>query len=446
MEAYNLVLGFLRGIGAEREAEMYLRLFRRGPRLSFALVEVADDVTPASLSRLALDLAFLANLDLFPVVLHGTGERRRKRRAARSQLSLFRSADRETRLAVEAVNETLAGAIDLAGGAAEPISSGVFLVEGREDSDEEEPVEVDEVRLGRLVRAVGRDRIPVVAAIGADESRGLHPVPLEEAARALVTRLRPKKYIRLAEAGGLHRCDGSVIDYLNLALDAEALARGRAVRRDDRAVLGAVRAILGAGRDRTTAQLTSPANLLRELFTAKGAGTLVKTGVRIDEFGSFRETNRDRLRRLVEAAFGRRLSPGYLRLPVKSVFLDRGYRGVAVVRALGRLPYLDKFAVRPEGRGEGLGSDLWACVRRRYRRLVWRSRDGNPLNAWYAARADGMQRAGRWIVFWIGLEPEAAARAVRAAAALPATVTDEPARPADAPPAGVEGNRSMAEE
>lgn len=423
-ETYDLVVGFLRGIGAEREAEMYLKLFRRGPRLSFAVVEIADDITPASLSRLALDLAFLARLDLFPVVLHGTGERRRRRRApADRQLYLFRPPDRRTRLMIEAFNETLAGSIDVAGGDSEAITSGVFFVE----SDDEEPREVDEVRLGRIVRAVGRDRIPVLAAIGADESGTLHPIPVDEAARALVARLRPKKYIRLAESGGLHRADGSVIDYLNLALDAEGIARGRIPRREDRPVLGAVRSILYSTGERTTAQLTSPANFLLELFTTRGAGTLVRAGTRIEEHRSFREVNRTRLRRLLESSFGGRLAPGYLRVPVKSIFLERDYRGVAIVRPLGRYTYLDKFAVRPEARGDGLGSDLWSLVRRRHRRLVWRSRDGNPLNAWYAARADGMQRAGRWVVFWAGLTADEAPRAVRAAAALPATILDRAA-------------------
>lgn len=421
-EAFDLVLGFLRGIGAEREAEMYLRLFRRGPRLSFAVVEIADDVTPVSLARLAIDLAFLSRLDLFPVVVHGAGVPRRRPRR-RGQLTLFAAPDRRARAAIEAVNETLAGAIDVAGGDAETIVGGIFTVETDGPVPDAPPAVVD-VRVGRLARAVGRDRIPVVAAIGADASGNLHPIPTDEAARALVARLKPKKYLRLAEAGGLRRADGTVIEYLNLALDAEAIARGRLVRREDRPVLAAVRAVL-ADSARTTAQLTSPAGLLRELFTTKGAGTLVKTGAAIDHLKSFGEVNRPRLRRLVESSFGRRLARDYFRLPVRAIFLERAYRGVAVVRTLGRFAYLDKFAVRPEARGEGIGNDLWTLVRRRHPRLVWRSRAGNPLNAWYAARADGMARAGRWVVFWTGLATDEIPRAVRAAAAVPPTILDE---------------------
>ena len=237
-------------------------------------------------------------------------------------------------------------------------------------SDEDGPVEVSEVRVGRLSRAVGRDRVPIVAAVGLDASGEVHPIPLDEAARALVGRLKPKKYVRLSEHGGLHRADCSVVDYLNLALDAETLARGRIPRRDDRPVLGAVRAVLAAGSEKTSAQLTSPTNFLRELFTAKGAGTLVKTGTAIDEFDSFRAVNRDRLRRLIETSFGRRLARGYFKIPVRSIFLDREYRGVAVVRPLGRFTYLDKFAVLPQ---RGLGVALIALDKHPIQLLIVRS-------------------------------------------------------------------------
>ena len=71
MERYEILIRFFREIGAAREAEMYLRLFHREEPHRFAVIEVAEDLTAFSLHVLALHLAFLSSLDLYPVILHG---------------------------------------------------------------------------------------------------------------------------------------------------------------------------------------------------------------------------------------------------------------------------------------------------------------------------------------------------------------------------------------
>ena len=67
------------------------------------------------------------------------------------------------------------------------------------------------------------------------------------------------------------------------------------------------------------------------------------------------------------------------------------------------MPYLDKFAVLDDAQGEGLGRAVWQLMREAQPQLFWRSRHGNPVNAFYDAEADGSVKQERWRAYWYGL-------------------------------------------
>ena len=87
------------------------------------------------------------------------------------------------------------------------------------------------------------------------------------------------------------------------------------------------------------------------------------------------------------------------------------------------LPYLSKFFVLREARGDGIARDIWDKACAEVPAFLWRSRMENPFNAWYMRRCDGMQRAnnssGDWRIFWKGLEASDIGAAIAAAAAAP---------------------------
>ena len=111
---------------------------------------------------------------------------------------------------------------------------------------------------------------------------------------------------------------------------------------------------------------------------------------------------------------------------MKYVFYEENYKGCAVVKDFGEVDYLDKFSVRPEAQGEGIGADLWDVMIRRCGKLFWRSNPRNPINAWYMERCDGMRKFGKWWVFWLDLSENEIRRACRHALALPRTLRDAP--------------------
>ncbi|MBK7534058.1 MAG: hypothetical protein IPI49_01555 [Myxococcales bacterium] len=77
MTPQELVLRFLASVGRPAEAQQYLELFRNtrsgtsAAPSAFAVIHVSDPVLDHALDALAVDLRFLAELDLLPVLAFG---------------------------------------------------------------------------------------------------------------------------------------------------------------------------------------------------------------------------------------------------------------------------------------------------------------------------------------------------------------------------------------
>jgi acetylglutamate kinase len=103
--------------------------------------------------------------------------------------------------------------------------------------------------------------------------------------------------------------------------------------------------------------------------------------------------------------------------------LTESFRATAILTQEAGIPYLDKFAVTRKAQGEGLGSSVWARMRRDNEKLFWRAQTNNPINPWYFKQAEGTYRSDEWTVFWYGMNGFAEIeRCVKVALALPATL------------------------
>src|SRR5262249_30852388 len=166
--------------------------------------------------------------------------------------------------------------------------------------------------------------------------------------------------------------------------------------------------------------LTSPLQLLRELFTVKGAGTLVKRGSTITRGEGYVAIDTARLRDLLESSFGRAPAEDFFARPITRVFLEESYRGAALILETPLGAYLSKFAVEREAQGEGIGRDLWQVVVAEYPAIFWRARPSNPIAPWYTQECDGMARFPEWHVFWRGMPTERIEECIRWALQQPA--------------------------
>jgi acetylglutamate kinase len=384
----EVVLRFLASIGRPAEAAQYLQVFQHERPEQFAVIHVSDAVAANGLDALLASLRFLAQLDLHPVLVLGVVTPRGARRAAER----VAAALAPTAAQVAAPGD--AAAIARAGG--------IAVVPLLEDADG--------AKSGRMVGSAGRP------SGGANDEDGRF-----DALRDLVTALGTTKLIFLGRRSGLQPTGGPVVSLVDVTVDLPELAPRLAP--SAKKLLRQVARILDQVPHRLTVSVTSPLDLLRELFTVKGAGTLIRRGSRVERHASWATLDADRLVALIEEAFGRPLVPGFRGRPFAAAFVADDYRGAAIVDDTALGPYLSKFAVTTVARGEGVGRDLWRPLVADYPRLYWRSRTDNPITSWYREQCDGFQRITiggvPWVALWRGLPAGEVAAAIEYCATAP---------------------------
>ena len=399
-EAGDLVLRFLSSIGRPAEAQQYLDLFRSDNAERFAIVHVADAVVRQAADALAVELRYLVDLGLTPVVTFGAVEPRGAARAADRMSELLGPVP------------TLRVAADPAAIAPVVRADVLPLVTlDREDGGADERSE-----------AAGSGG-PTGSAGGA---RGGAPRGIDgrfDTLADLATGLGTRKLVFVTRRNGFQPAGGRVISMIDLATEPHWLAPG-ALPAEPQKLLRQIARVLDRVPHRMTVSVTSPLDLLRELFTVKGAGTLVRKGSHIVRHLGWAGIDRTRLLALVEESFGRPLLPGFDERPVLAVYVADEYRGAAVVTPAPLAPYLSKFAVGTVSRGEGVGRDLWRSMATDFPRLFWRSRASNPITSWYRENCDGMARitidGDDWWVLWRGLAPLEIPTAIEYCRASPA--------------------------
>jgi acetylglutamate kinase len=155
--------------------------------------------------------------------------------------------------------------------------------------------------------------------------------------------------------------------------------------------------------------ITSADHLTRELFTYRGAGTLIRRGEQVHVHETPDPAVMEEVARRVEQSFGRSLRPDWAQsLGSPLVLLSESKRAAAVV-VQGRdgTPYLDKFVVTPDAQGEGLGAAMWQVLRARFPAMYWRARTSNPVLNWYFQQAQSSDRRHGWVVFTVGVDDPA---------------------------------------
>jgi len=373
MDPADAVLTFLRSVGTHADAEYYLRMFREGPAERFAAIAVDAATMASSGDAVALDLRFLSQLELTPVVVLG-----------------LRDPDAASEDA-ERLREQLAAA-------------GVGVATHGDGGD----LDIDSI--AATARAA---TIPVVA-LGepAADAR-------EASLSALLDGLQTRKLIFLRNRGGL-RQHGERLSVVNLSDELEGLSKTPDFDDADRRLLAMASRLLSRPEpgERLIA-LTSPINLLHELFTLRGAGTLLRRGASITRFDGLSGLDRPRLEGLLEESFGRAPRAQLFERNLTHSYLDAHYRGAALIEATDDWGYLTKFAVTRRAQGEGLGRDLWQAIAADYPRLVWRARRDNPVTPWYEANCDGRLRSERWTAYFRGIDADDIAGAVRYALSQP---------------------------
>ena len=364
------VLSSLSAVGADKEARFYAELFAKEDPERFALILLDPRVLKNPLlEALTAALQILSNLGLAPILLIGALD--------------------DDRTAIRFQAQRLARDLETSGVKCAKLNTASYGL------------------IAELKKRTTADIIPILEMT---ERRGPMNLP------KLVSDLRPSKIVSLQPSGGI-AVNGQRRRNLRLSEVGDLLDGGQ-VSSGQAAFLRMVQRVeLEASEGRRAYVIASPLNLLTELFTAKGSGTLIRKGAEI----IVRDTlPRDpALKRAIDAAFGKSVKRRALQADVHRAFLEADYRAGAIFGELAAIPYLSKFWVVPEARGEGLARDVWDAVCEEIPSFFWRSRMNNPFNDWYLRMCDGMQQSGSWRVFWRGLSAEQLPAAIRAASDAP---------------------------
>ena len=375
MRHADVILRFLDSLGRASDGQFYLGLFHSLPRESFAILAVDGEVAHDNADALALDLRYLTQLDLYPTLLFGLLDARGASRQAHATATILER-------------------------------SGVSSVR----------LDADPATLATSIRDAVRSGVVPIVAFDDDAAESLRFDWLQHAVRELKTR----KLIFVRRDGRLGYRREDRISVVNLTTDYERLIEPGVLPLDQVELLRAVRQLLCERLEhRVLAAVTSPMNLLKELFTVKGGGTLIKRGGTVAAHQAFEAVDAERLRQLLESSFQRRLAHTFLGKPIDRLYLEEGYRGAAIVVDTPAGFYLTKFAVDAQAQGEGLGRDLWQLLTSDYRRLFWRCRPENPILPFYQKVCDGMARFPAWHVFWIGVPPSDLPATIDYAMSLP---------------------------
>jgi acetylglutamate kinase len=412
-EIRSIVNQVLSQLGTSREAQYYLKQYSEDD-LQFAVIKIGGAVLEEQLKPLASALAFLANLGLMPIILHGAGPQLDVALEQASIPTVKRNGLRVTtpdvmevaRPVIYRANRRLVSALEDEGVRATGIQHGVFVCDYLDKEELGLVGDIKRIDLEAVREAVHRGVLPVVACLGESLTGQVMNINADIAARELIWEVKPHKIIFLTGTGGLLDENGRIISAISLRTDYDWLIGQEWVHSGMQLKLEQIGQLLSGLPDSASVSITSVGSLARELFTHRGAGTLIRTGEEIIEFSEFSPDLQEKSTRLLEQSFNRVLKNDYYEnLAVECVLASESFGAMAIVlKGVDGVPYLDKFAVTPEAQGAGLGAAVWQALVHRCPELYWRSRTQNPVTPWYFDQADSSFTEEHWVAFSVGIE------------------------------------------
>lgn len=255
----------------EKEFKQFLNQYKVAQ--PFAAIKVGGEcLTPA----LAGNVRDLYDLGLLPIVVHGGGKQIEQTLKAKGitteKIDGIRITDNKTlEVVVETLtylNSSLVSAINPSGKNYAQGFNGVFYAEKLDDKLGLVG-KVTGINDKQLKKCLEEKRIPVISSLGKDSRGNYYNINADSAFMYLVSHFSPKKVIFLTPTGGVLGKDEKIISFLSRKelvsfMNSELVNGGMKVK------LKEVEELLSKGHQ---VQITSPENLIKELFTEQGCGT-----------------------------------------------------------------------------------------------------------------------------------------------------------------------------
>ena len=405
----DTILKLLSSMSSEKEIRKYLNRFSSDD-YRFAVIKVGGAVIQSDLENLISSLAFLNEVGLRPIIVHGGGpklsEELNKRKIEFSFLNGQRVTTKEVlevayeifcgenKKIVSALNEQHVNAI--------PVIGDIFSC-NIENEDLGYVGQIEETNSNKIKDIISSGGIPVIAPIGYTEEHQLVNINGDKATLALAKEIVPDKVIFLSEIGGIFDGNDKLISNINIKDDYNKLMSQDWLHSGMKLKLEQIKLLLDSLPSNSSVSITKPLHLNRELFTDAGFGTLVKAGHQINKLKSLNNDQINVLVSILESAFKGTLSKNYFENDDKEFYISECNRSSIVITTYKDIAYMDKFAVINSARGEGLGNAMWNKMLSEHKKIFWRSRSSNAINSFYKDVCDGFQKSDEWNIFWIGI-------------------------------------------
>ena len=407
----KIILKLLNSISSEREIKKYLEKFSSdGP--NFAIIKVGGAIIQNDIENLASALAFLNQVGLKPIIIHGAGPMLSSELDQRGIKYDFIDGKRVTSHSALMVaeelfkqeNKKLLQALSANNVNAKPLLSNVFNCS---ISNKELGLvgDVQSINMEPINKLLNNGCLPIIAPLGITKDGQIVNINADIAAVALGKHIQPEKMIFLTETGGIIDSHQNIISTINLNADFNELMQAEWLHSGMKLKLQQIEELLNSLSSKASVSITKPQYLTKELFTDSGSGTLIKKGHIIKEFENLSNTQENTLKEIIESGFNGYLSSNFLtEIEHNKFYLSHCNRAAIVMSYDSNIPYMDKFAVMDSAKGEGLGSAVWKKMRESNSQLFWRSKSSNPINKFYINVCDGFQKYKNWNIFWIGID------------------------------------------
>lgn len=405
----DTILKLLSAIGSEKEINKYIEKFS-SPEQRFAVIKVGGSVIDNDLENLISSLVFLNQVGLKPVILHGAGPMLSKALEEQKIDFSFIDGQRVTSVEVRDVacsvfgetNKKIVNSLEAQGANAKGVTSNVFECI-MDNADLGYVGSIQSVNHQLINEILESDLIPVIAPVGFQDEEELN-INADIATVELVKAINPYKAIFLSDTGGIFNQRGQLIPNINLALEYDELMQQEWLHSGMKLKLEQIKSLLDFLPKTASVSITEPINLPKELFTDSGSGTLIKHGYSVVQHQIPEKDIQEQFRNIIEKSFSGKLVDNFFDNPNDlDIFMTTCKRASIAISNDFKVPYMDKFGVIPEAKGEGLGAGIWHEMRKVYPQVFWRSRASNPINNFYMSICEGCQKQDEWHIFWTGI-------------------------------------------
>ncbi|GAA5986633.1 hypothetical protein JCM11641_005171 [Rhodosporidiobolus odoratus] len=413
------IIRLLYSLASRREVSRYLQIFSSATH--FAVLKVGGAILTNDLESLTLSLNFLHRVGLYPVVVHGMGDKLNARLEADGivpdYIDGIRITDARTlshaRRVFLSENLKLVSTLESLGTRARPITGGVFTAEyldqsrygfvGRITGVDKEPIEAS-IRAGAL---------PILTSLAETPEGQILNVNADVATAELAKVLEPLKIVYLSEKGGLyHGVTKEKLSLINLDEEYDDLMKQEWVKYGTKLKLREIKELLDHLPRSSSVAIISPDNLQKELFTDSGAGTLLRRGYKLYKHTSIESVGQDRLRSVLaerdeDVTSGRKSVAQVLSELEKqgapfTIYGDEPCDVVAIVsHPDGQVPVMTKFLANTTAVQNGVTDNIFNAIRKDHKRLFWTAKADDEQKAWHFERADGsFTRNGRSLFYY----------------------------------------------